>query len=80
MHGIPASVANPCRHPDLQPVTLTALADAFKLNNINFGYAMDGSYDCEVTAAGLSRVINPFDGAEVLKFFNDVINDLAQPR
>lgn len=62
------------RHPDLQPVTLTGLRDAFKLNNIHLTSEMDGSYDCNVSAAGLSRVINPFDGADVLQFFKDVLD------
>ncbi len=61
------------RHPDLQPVTMTALIDAFRLNGVAFTHEMDGSYNCLVEAAGIKREINPHNGAEVLQFFRDVV-------
>lgn len=62
------------RHPDLQPVTLSALIDAFRLNNVAFAHELDGQYSCNVEAAGIKREINPYDGADVLQFFKDVIS------
>lgn len=83
---VPETKAPTCRHPHLEPLTLTALMDAFKLNGIYFSAEMDGSYECHARAwtggYGLScpdeglilrRTINPFDGAEVLQFFKDVV-------
>lgn len=61
------------RHPDLQPVTLTALIDAFRLNGVAFTHELDGQYECTVEAAGIKREINPYDGAEVLAFFREVV-------
>lgn len=61
------------RHPDLQPLTLTALKDAFALNFIECTYTFDGQYECFVKANDISRTINPFDGADVLQFFRDVV-------
>lgn len=68
------------RHPDLAPLTLTGLRDALKLNSIHLTSEMDGSYDCNVSANGLSRVINPYDGAEVLQFFKDALNHISVTR
>lgn len=70
----PAEAAVLFRHPDLAPLTLSGLTDAFRLNHITFSHVLDGQYDCTVTARGISRVINPYDGADVLQFFKDVIN------
>lgn len=61
------------RHPNLQPVTLSALIDAFRLNDVVFNYELDGQYECNIEAAGIKREINPYDGAEVLQFFRDVV-------
>lgn len=61
------------RHPDLMPVTLSGLIDAFKLNEIAFKHRLDGQYECHVSAGGVDRVINPYDGSECLSFFRDVI-------
>lgn len=81
---VPKTVAPTHRHPDLQPLTLSGLADAFKLNGISFTSEMDGSYDCRVMAGPVGNrlvvTINPFDGAEVLQFFKDAIHYQSQPR
>lgn len=77
---VPETVAPTHRHPDLQPVTLTALIDAFKLNEIPFSYTVLDQYGYALSTASMTREINPFDGAEVLQFFKDVINFIPQPR
>lgn len=61
------------KHPNLAPVTLTGLIDAFKLNEIPFKHELDGQYELMVEAKGLKREINPYRGSEILQFFKDVI-------
>lgn len=70
---MPETVAPMYRHPDLNPVTLTGLIDALRLNEIPFTYEMDGQYCCDISAGGFKAEINPFDAAEVLSFFRAVV-------
>lgn len=76
----PAEAIVTHRHPDLAPLTLTGLYDALKLNHIHLTHVLDGQYECTVTAHGLTRVINPYDGAEVLQYFRDVLDHIPLTR